>query len=108
LPVDFRGEVIFVAVDSVNNRAWIGGIVTRNRSEHPSFIGEIHQPGRDVWFRVLDERRGFGSGMDRSTFLGFEGAGGIITSDKYCDAQIWPDDNARTSPVIRGNIWVLP
>ena len=108
LPIDFRGEVICVAVDRANDRAWIGAVVTRNQSEHPSFIGEIHQPGRDVWFRVLDSGHGFGSDMDRSTFLGFEGAGGIVTSEEYCDAQIWPDDNARTSPVIRGGIRVLP
>ena len=41
---------------------------------------------------------------DRSTFMGFEGGGGILTSDEYCAAKIWPDGNARTWPVVHGNI----
>ena len=108
LPIDFHGEVICLTVDSANGRAWIGGVVTQNNSEHPSFIEEIHQPGRDVWFRVLDNGEGEDADMDRSTFLGFEGGGGIITSEEYCEAAIWPDDNARTSPVTQGNIRVRP
>ena len=108
LPIDFHGEVICLTVDSVNGRAWIGGVVTQNNSEHPAFTDVIHEPGRDVWFRVLDSGEGDGSDMDRSTFLGFEGAGGIITSEDYCAAAIWPDDNERTSPVIEGNIQVRP
>jgi hypothetical protein len=46
--------------------------------------------------------------MDRTTFMGFEGGGGIITSEEYCDLQIWPDENARTSPVTQGDIQVRP
>ena len=108
LPIDFHGEVICLAVDSANGRAWIGGVVTQNNSEHPSFTTPIHQPGQDVWFRVLDNGQGGDSDMDRSTFMGFEGGGGIITSEEYCELQIWPDDNERTSPVTEGNIQVRP
>lgn len=108
LPIDFHGEVICLTVDSANGRAWVGGVVTQNNSEHPSFTRDINEPGRDVWFRVLDSGEGKGSDMDRSTFLGFEGGGGIITSEEYCDAAIWPDDNERTSPVTQGNIQVRP
>lgn len=109
LAVDFSGRVTCVAVDSANRRAWIGGVVTANRSEHPSFTGEINQVGRDVWFRVLDSGEGQGD-PDRTTFLGFEGAAGIITSAEYCEAQIWPNDppNDRTSPLTAGNIQVRP
>lgn len=108
LPIEFHGEVICLTVDSENGRAWIGGVVTQNNSEHPSFTGEINEPGRDVWFRVLDSGEGNASEMDRSTFLGFEGGGGIITSEEYCDLAIWPADNERTSPVTQGNIQVRP
>lgn len=108
LRIDFHGEAICVTVDPVNGRAWIGGVVTQNNSEHPAFLTAIHQPGRDVWFRVLDSGEGQGAAVDRTTFLGFEGAAGIITSPEYCAAAIWPDDNARTSPVIAGNIQVQP
>ena len=66
---------------------------------------ERTQPGRDVWFRVLDSGEGQ-SEPDRTTFLGFEGDADIITSQEYCDLAIWPDDNARTSPVTEGNIQV--
>jgi len=108
LPIDFHGEVICLTVDSANGRAWVGGVVTQNNSEHSSFTRDINEPGRDVWFRVLDSGQGTGSDMDRSTFLGFEGGGGIITSEEYCDLAIWPDDNERTSPVTQGNIQVRP
>lgn len=105
--IDFHGEVTCLAVDSENGRAWIGGIVTQNNSEAPAFMTEIHEPGRDVWFRVLDNGEGQAD-PDRSTFLGFEGAADIITSEEYCAAQIWPDGDARTSPVVQGNIQVRP
>lgn len=106
--IEFHGEAVCVTVDPVNHRAWIGGVVTHNNSEHPAFTTAIHQPGRDVWFRVLDLGEGAAAEPDRSTFLGFEGAAGIITSPEYCEAAIWPDDNARTSPVTQGNIQVRP
>jgi hypothetical protein len=105
LLVSFAGSVTCVAVDADNGRAWIGGVITRNRSEHPAFTGAIHQPGRDIWFRVLD---GSQAEPDRTTFVGFEGGAGIITSEEYCELRIWPDDNERTSPVIEGNISVRP
>ena len=42
---------------------------------------------------------------DRSTFLGFEmPPPGIVTSEEYCQLQIWPDDDARTWPVEHGEI----
>ncbi len=112
LLIDFSGGVTCMAVDSVNGRAWIGGIVTENNSDHPNFTTEIHQPGKDVWFRVLDTGQHSGD-PDRTTFFGFEGSGGIITSAEYCAAQIWPgppDDepNARTSALVDGKIKVKP
>lgn len=107
LPVDFSGEVICVTVDEAEGRAWIGAIITQNRSEHPAFTEARHEPGRDIWFRVLDTGEG-NAEPDRSTFVGFEGDAGIITSQEYCDVQPWPDDNARTNPVTEGNIQVRP
>lgn len=107
LAVDFSSEVICVTVDPQNRRAWVGAVITQNRSEHPSFTQERNQPGRDLWFRVLDS----GEGQiepDRSTFVGFEGDAGIATSEEYCETMPWPDDNARTSPVTQGNIQVRP
>ena len=80
--------------------------MTENNSEHPDFTVDITQPGRDVWFRVLDT--GDSGEPDRLTFLGFEGGGGIITSAEYCEAAIWPDGDARTHPVTSGGITVTP
>ncbi|HET6604836.1 MAG TPA: hypothetical protein VFG21_11640 [Xanthomonadaceae bacterium] len=107
LAVDFSSQVICVSVDAAAGRAWIGAVITENRSEHPAFTGERNQPGRDLWFRVLDSGEGQAE-PDRSTFVGFEGDAGIITSEEYCDVQPWPDDNARTSPVTQGNIQTRP
>lgn len=108
LLIDFIGDVTCMAVDADLGRAWIGAVVTENNSDHPNFIEDIHQPGRDVWFRVLDTGPDAAE-PDRTTFLGFEGAGGIITSAEYCAAKIWPgppDDepNARTNALIDGDI----
>jgi len=104
--VDIHGTVTCVTIDPVTRRAWIGGVVTENNSEHPDFTVDITQPGRDVWFRLLDTNDS--NVPDRLTFLGFEGGGGIITSEEYCEAAIWPDDNARTHPVTQGGIKVTP
>jgi len=103
LIVDFMGKVTCLAVDPVNHRAWIGGMVTRNRSTDPDYLTKINRPGRDIWFRVLDM-----GDADRSTFVGFEGAAGIETSAEYCALRLWPDDNARTWPVTEGGITVRP
>lgn len=91
----YKGDVTCFAIDPVNHRAWIGGVVTQSNDPDP-----IALPGKDAWFRVLDAV----DELDRSTFLGFEGGGGILTSAEYCAAQIWPEANARTWPVEHGSI----
>lgn len=103
LIVDFDGKVTCLAVDAVNRRAWIGGKIKDNRSTDPAFLAKIHKNARDIWFRVLDE-----PGGDRSTFVGFEGSAGFITSEDYCAGQPWPDANARTWPVVSGGLTVVP
>jgi hypothetical protein len=108
LTVDFRARVTCLPVDEVNHRAWIGAVVTRNNSTDPAFLTPIHQPGKDVWFRVVDYGDGNSGVADRSTFLGFEGAAGFKTSDEYCAGRPWPDADARTWPVTSGNITVKP
>ncbi len=107
LAIEFQGRVTCLSVDAANRRAWIGGVVTRNTSDHPGFTTPRTQPGRDIWFRVLDNGQGR-SDPDRSTFVGFEGDAGFITSQDYCDGMPWPDDDARTWPVTKGNLVVRP
>jgi hypothetical protein len=96
----YQGDVTCFAVDPVNHRAWIGGVLTQSNDPDP-----VTQVGDDAWFRVLDLGAS-NQGPDRSTFLGFEGGGGIITSEEYCQVKIWPDGNARTWPVEQGNITI--
>lgn len=104
--IEFHGDVTCLSVDRANGRAWVGGVITKNRSSQPFYRGNATtQVGKDIWFRVLDDGEGRGA-VDRTTFVGFEGNAGIITSQEYCDARIWPDDNARTNPVVAGNIQV--
>jgi len=105
--IDIKGRVTCLTIDAENGRAWIGGVITQNNSEaEPWASRDINQPGRDVWFRVLDAGQG-GDVHGRTTFLGFEGGAGIITSAEYCDEAIWADDNARTWAV-SGNVQVHP
>jgi hypothetical protein len=104
--IDFEGTVTCMTSDTINGRAWVGGVVTRNGSTAVGFATAIHQVGRDVWFRVLDSGEGSAAAADRTSLFGFTGAAGIQTSPEYCAAQLWPDDNARTHPVTNGNIQV--
>ena len=104
--VEFAGRVTCVTVDAENHRAWIGGVVTANNSEHPGFLTDVHEVGDDIWFRVLDNGEGARAAADRSTFVGFEGAAGFITSEEYCDGQPWPSGDARTNPLNFGNLKV--
>lgn len=106
--VEFHGEVTCLAVDAATGRAWIGGVVTQNNSTNPAFQQAIHEPGRDIWFRVLDSGEGRHADDDRTTFVGFEGSAGLPTSAAYCAARPWPDGNARTWPVTSGNVQVKP
>jgi len=103
--VDFQADVTCLAVDPVLRRAWIGGVIVSNLSTDPAFTTPIHQPGHDIWFRVLDSGQALDA-ADRTTFLGFEGV--IPSSASYCEQRIWPDGNARTWPVTGGNISIRP
>ena len=105
--VDVSGRVTCMAVDPVMHRAWIGGVITRNASTDPSLTGDIFQPGHDVWFRVVDYGEGSSlSQPDRTTFLGFENNPTIKSSEQYCAEKPWPEGDARTWPVVEGNIQV--
>ena len=103
--VDFKGTVTCVSFDPLLGRAWIGGVITQNNSTNPAVMGAIHQPGKDVWFRVADNGEGQ-SPDDGTTVFGFEGGGGIITSEQYCQDRIW--NPATTWAVVDGNIQVRP
>lgn len=106
--VDFQGRVTCMAVDLANGRAWVGGVITQNNSTNPATMMDIHQPGQEVWFRVLDDGEGNGA-VDRTTVLGFKGGLGIDTSAQYCAAMLWNPGEAGTLgtwPVDAGNIQV--
>lgn len=106
--VDFEGEVTCVSVDAELGRAWIGGVITRNSSTNPAVQGAIHQVGRDVWFRVVDNGEGANAAPDRTTVFGFEGAAGFLTSAAYCAGRPWAANDANTWEVTNGNIQVRP
>jgi hypothetical protein len=104
--VEFIGAVTCMAVDPVNDRAWIGGVVLVNNSDDPVHTLAIHQPGQDVWFRVVDNGEGEGASPDRSSVYGFKGAGGIDTSPQYCATMPWPAGEANAFELTEGNIQV--
>jgi hypothetical protein len=96
LEIDFTGRVTCLSVDPINNRAWIGGVITKNRSTHASFTTTRHQVGHDIWFRVVDYGSIHSAVSDRTTFVGFEGDAGFPTSPSYCEGMPWPDNDERT------------
>jgi hypothetical protein len=101
---DIQGRVTCLAVDEVNHRAWIGGVVTRNKTTDPAFQQPIHQVGQDLWFRMVDKGDGPDAG-DRMTFVGFKGSAGIQTSAEYCEKKLWLNEG---QPVTKGGIVVRP
>lgn len=98
LTTSYWGTVTCLSVDTVNRRAWIGGVLTKVASDDPAVT---RQPGEDVWFRVLDNGQGQDD-ADRSTVFGFVPL--FESSAAYCAGRPWSAGNARTWPVIAGNI----
>ncbi|MDH3223966.1 MAG: hypothetical protein OEO23_09635 [Gemmatimonadota bacterium] len=105
--LEYHGRMTCLAIDPEEGRAWIGGIITLNKSDGAAGTNPLRQPGKDIWFRILDVGDP-GTAGDRTTFVGFEGSGGIITSQEYCDTRPWPDNNDRTWPMIAGNLKIQP
>lgn len=113
--IEFRTRVTCVSIDPVNNRAWIGGVITENNSTDPVRLQERNNVGRDIWWRVVDYGGGQSGTPDRTTFIGFTGDANIQTSADYCAMMPWPGPNdtppqpqdARTAALTEGNISVL-
>ena len=105
---DFKGTVTCLGLDPINNRAWIGGVITHNHSTDPFYQSNaVFEVGQDAWFRVVDYGEGENATQpDRTTFVGFENTPGIPTSEFYCATKPWPLGDARTHPVTEGNIQV--
>jgi hypothetical protein len=90
---DFEARVTCLRVDPEHKRAWIGGIITRNGSEHPVFRDDpIVQIGQPTWFRVADNGEGPHADADRITRNFFTGAGGFQSEWEFCTAEppFWP------------------
>lgn len=103
--IDFKAEVTCLSVDTVNHRAWIGGVITENSSTHPQFMTPVHQVGHDIWFRVQDNGAGQAdSTPDVTTIVGFE-TEAIPSSIFYCTTQPWRTNNVWS---VRGNVTVSP
>ena len=106
--VDFDGAVTCVTFDASTDRAWVGGVVTANRSVHPTYTTPRTQVGEDIWFRVVDYGEGSAAPDDRTTFVGFAGDRDIPTSAAYCALQPWVEGDVSTWPVTDGNLQVRP
>jgi hypothetical protein len=102
LTTSYWGTVTCMSVDMVHHRAWVGGVLTKVESDDPA----ARQVGEDVWFRVVDynDDDPEQDPADRSTVFGFTPL--FESSEAYCAGRPWPADDARTWPVIAGNISV--
>ena len=99
LTTTYWGTVTCLSVDTANHRAWIGGVLTKVESDNPA----ARLVGEDVLFRVLDSGE-CQDDADRSTVFGFTPL--FESSAAYFAGRPWPADNARTWPVVAGNIEV--
>jgi hypothetical protein len=106
--IKIQGRVTCMTTDPANpNRAWIGGVITKNESEHPLYTGPTSQVGRDSWFRVVDYGKGGkASQPDRATFVFVEPTGGFTSARAFCDSRLWFPEDRLTNPVLQGNIRV--
>ena len=68
--IEFRTRVTCVSIDPVNNRAWVGGVITENNSTDPARMQPRNQVGRDIWWRVVDYGDGQSGVVDRTTSSG--------------------------------------
>lgn len=108
LAIDVRGRISCMTTDPTNpGRAWMGGLITKNESEHPVFTGETSRVGRDGWFRVVDYGEGSNAAQpDRATMIFFEPAGGFTNAADFCDSQLWFAGDRLTNPLLNGAVQV--
>jgi hypothetical protein len=112
LAIEFRARVTCMIADPETGRAWIGGVVTDNNSEVPSFRdGAIFQVGQPTWMRVADYGEGENAPEpDRTTRIFFTGSGGFQSAEEFCVSGFWPivDGVQRiTSTLLSGHIQVI-
>jgi hypothetical protein len=108
LAVRIRGRITCMTVDPENpGRAWIGGVITKNESEHPLYTGPTSEVGRESWFRVVDYGEGANASQpDRASFIFVEPTGGFTSARAFCDARLWFPEDRLTNPMLTGNIQV--
>jgi hypothetical protein len=106
--IEIHGRITCMTTDPANpNRAWMGGVITKNESEHPLFTGPTSQVGRDSWFRVVDYGEGTNASQpDRATFVFVEPTGGFTSARAFCDSRLWFPEDRVTNPLLHGNIQV--
>ena len=105
--IEFEGDVTCVTDDPANHRAWIGGVITANRSTHAVVHdARARRSATTSGSASSTTARARNAPADRASFVGFEGDLEIPTSAAYCALQPWAADDARTWAVTEGNIQV--
>ena len=106
--IEIQGRITCMTVDPENpGRAWMGGVITKNESEHPFYTGPTSQVGRDSWFRVVDYGEGANASQpDRASLAFVEPTGGFTSARDFCDARLWFPEDRITNPLLSGNIQV--
>ena len=108
MALNIHGYITCMTTDPANpGRAWMGGVITKNESQHPAFVGETKEVGDDAWFRVVDYGEG-GNALqpDRTTSIFFEPTGNFHSGREFCDGQLWFANDRVTNPLLNGNIQV--
>lgn len=107
--IEVHGRITCMTVDPENpGRAWMGGVITKNESEHPLYTGPTSQVGRDSWFRVVDYGEGADASQpDRASLVFVEPTGGFTSARDFCAARLWFPEDRITNPLLSGNIQVL-
>ena len=103
--INFRAATFSIkgtvtCVTSLNNTAWIGGVIDWIKSDDPA---DQSFTGTDIWWRVTDNGQGAGDPPDLTTSILFTLPGSPITAASWCRDKPLV---ALSRPIAHGNIQI--
>lgn len=86
--IDLTAKVVCGHYDMDTKRAWVGGTVSENRSNHSEYKDGDYATGGNLWFR-FEESETHPEPAAQITDMTFGGKDG---AKAFCDAKAWSED----------------